>query len=160
MVAVSAGSATDKVIISDHATPASGVFWIGLNPEKIMGPIKQPLTAFVNGPADQSFGTHVGDTIITFNFENCHYPKDGTGGDWEKFIRALGYWAHNDNNTLLYLSIPDKDAYNIAKWGVAGAAVDFATVGQIRGKVAGAPQVDWGNENNYYFNLQFVRLTN
>ena len=160
MVVTATSNTGDPVIISDNATPANGTFAIYLNPEQIMGPIKQPLTAFVATAVDQSVGTHIGDTIITFNFQGCTFPKSGTGGDWEIFIRALGYWAHNDNNTLLYLQILDKSAYNIAKWGVAGTPVTFGTVGQIRGKVSGLPQVDWSDPAVYRFNVQFVRLTN
>ena len=155
----SAGATTDKVIISDHLTPASGTFWIGLNPEKIIGPIKQPMVGTVITGNDVSVGTHIGETAVVFNFQNCHFSKGGTGGDWEKFIRALGYWAHSDNDDLLYLQIKDSSGYNIAKWGVAGASVDFATVAQIRGKVSGLPQIDWSTESQFYFNLQFVRLT-
>lgn len=155
MVAVSAGSATDKVIISDNEVPADGRFWIGLNPEKIPGPIKQPMIGFVSTAADQSVGTHIGETQILFTFLNIPYPKDGTGGDWEKLLRAIASWGSNDNNDLLYLQVKDQDGYNIAKWSNAA----FDGVAQIRGKINGFPQVDWATPNYYYFNLQFVRLT-
>ena len=155
MVVVSAGKTTDKVIISDDSTPADGRFWIGLNPEKITGPIKQPMTGFVSTGEDKSVGTHIGETQILFTFHNCHYIKGGAGGDWEKFLRALASWGDNDNNDLLYLQIKDKDDYNIAKW--SNAAFDGVSV--IRGKINGNPQVDWGDANVYIFSVQFVRLT-
>ena len=151
----SAGSAGDKVIISDNIVPANGDFWIGLNPTKINGPIKQPLIGFVEGANDLSVGTHIGQTQIFFTFMDIPYPKDGTGGDWEILLRALASWGDNDNNDLLFLQIKDQDGYNIAKW----SNDTFAGVEQIRGKISGMPQLNWATPDYYWFSLQFVRLT-
>ena len=69
-MATSAGAATDKVIISDNVVPANGTYWIGLNPDKILGPLKQPLIGFVETAEDLSVGTHIGQTQINFTFMN------------------------------------------------------------------------------------------
>lgn len=155
MVATSAGAATDKVIISDAEVPANGTFWIGLNPDIILGPYKQPLVGFVNTAVDKSVGTHIGQNELVITFMNCHYDKDGTGGNWEKFLRAVGYWGDNDNDNRLWLNIKDVNNYNIAKFPVT----PYTGVSPIRGKINGAPQIDWAKPNYWWFNLQFVRLT-
>jgi len=154
---IATSNTSDPIIISDHATVASAVHAIYLNPEKIMGPIKQPVTGFVETAEDLSTATHIGETQITFNFQNCTFPKGGSGGDWEIFLRALAYWADNDNDKTLYLQILDKDSYNIAKFPTTPYGA--ANLTQIAGKIVGLPQVEWSDAHVYRFNLQFVRLT-
>ena len=155
MVVVATSNTGDPVIISDAEIPANGTFAIYLNPEIISGPIKQPMTGLLATAGDISIGTHIGETVITFNFQNCTYTKGGSGGDWEIFLRAIAYWGDNANNTLLFLQILDKSSYNIAKFAVT----PYSAVSQIKGRISGSPQVEWSDANVYRFNLQFVRLT-
>ena len=157
LMVIATSNTGDPVIISDHGTVASAVHAIYLNPEKIMGPIKQPIIGFVEAGEDLSIGTHIGQTQITFNFQGCTFPKDGTGGDWEIFLRGLAYWADDANDKTLYLQILDKDSYNIAKW--PETPYGSGNLVQIEGKIVGLPQVDWSDSAVYRFNLQFVRLT-
>ena len=114
MANVSTSNTTDKVIISDHVTPASGSFAIYLNPKKISWAEKQPPVVEVSTGDDQSISVKFGANVLQISFIGCTFAKDGTGGNWEIFVRAKGFWSHADNNSLLYLQIMDKDSYNIA----------------------------------------------
>jgi len=154
MTYVATSNTSDKVILSDHVTPASGIFGIYLNPEKIGWNDEQKPVSEVSTGSDESTSTMFGANELVIRFNGCTYPKDGSGGDWEKFQRAKGYWSDSANNNLLYLQILDKDSYNIAKYPVT----PYTGMAQIRGRI-GVTAAELDLPNNYRFNVIFKRDT-
>jgi hypothetical protein len=116
------GNTTDKVIISDNATPASGTWAVYLNPKQITGP-KETTVFLLNEIAGSDTLIETwGGRAVQVIFRNCEWDLSGAGGNMELLKRARQYW--NANSTTLYLAIKDKNGYNQATLGNdAGSAV-------------------------------------
>lgn len=156
MVIATTSNTGDKVHLYDHETYASSTYGIYLNPVQIRWQVETPLIGKGATTEDISFGSHVGETRMMIHFIGCTFPKDGTGGDWEIFVRYISYWADNDNDKMLHLIINDVNDYNIAKWADPD---NYGLVAQIKGKLIGMPNIDVSDTAVWRFNLTFQRLT-
>jgi hypothetical protein len=131
------GNTTDKICISDHATPASAVYrWY--IPAKVyqgswpLGAIKGSREVAPNGTAT---GISALNNDILKTFQDV--PLSGIT-DYQNLQKALAYWAKKD--ALLYLSItPDGYSSNnialVAHYADVNATSGAVTLSQFTGKL-------------------------
>ena len=132
MVVVNIGETDAKTIVSDHVTPASGVFawYVKAKPETGVEPraplVNEELAAEVN------FLEKFYDLGATYRIVGEHIRKQS---DWENLRDALDYW--DANNTRLYLSVKNDWNINLATRSATKAdALSLPiTQGDYRGKL-------------------------
>ena len=109
MVVISIGESDAKTIISDHATPASGVYvwYIKAKPETGI----EARAALVNEEiaAEVNLKQKFYDLTALYRITGEHIRNQT---DWENFRDALDYW--DANNTRLYLDVQNTWAVNLA----------------------------------------------
>ena len=150
MAYVATTNTTDKVILSDTETPSDGNFGIYLNGEKQRWTERQPPIVELSTGDDESTSIQIGMNVLQIQITGNTFAKDGSDGNWERFVSARAYWSAAANNSLLYLQILDKDDYNIAKWG--------NPVAQIRCRIVNFI-ADTSIESHYRFNVTIQRYT-
>ena len=146
----------DKIIISDNVNPAAGNFTVYLNGSKINWMDNQKPIVNLSVGNDESTASMIGINNLIIRFLECTYPKDGTGGNWEVFLRAKGFWsdAANKATSLLYLQMKDENGYNTAKYAVS----PYTGVSQIRGRIIDVI-ADLSHVSHYKFTVVFQRFT-
>jgi|GEM_PF-4102249 len=116
------GNTSDKIIISDNATPGSATWALYLNPEKVEGPKYQNVHLLEEIAGPDNLVEDWGGIRLGYTFRNCKKAISGSGGFLELMKRAFQYWSVESKK--LYLWVKDKNGYNTATWGNdAGSAV-------------------------------------
>jgi len=122
---------TAKTIISDHDTPASGVYAWGITAEQQVG--AEPRAPIINleFAAEVNLKEKFFDLTSTFRITNAHITS---ATYWDRLKDALDYWDAHD--TRLYLSVKNEWGVDLATRGTKSDSSD-TTITQVkyRGKL-------------------------
>ena len=108
MVVVNIGETDAKTIISDNATPASGVYAWYIKEKSGVGAEARKALVDVELAANVSLKKKFYDLAAKFAIVGEHIRKQA---DWENLKDALDYWESND--ILLYLNVQNDWGINL-----------------------------------------------
>jgi hypothetical protein len=134
------GSTSNKIVISDHATPASGTYAWYIPAESYEGTWQME---FISGtrqatPAGQAIGEKGYILDMVKRFRNISITNNT---DWQNLLKALHYWEKN--STKLYLSVQNEWASNLA---LTGTYATPTTLVQFTGKLQNLRDLVYPNE--------------
>lgn len=129
MVVTTIGNTAAKIIISDHATPASGTYaWYIEAALPRMGN-RMPYYDKMAQNHPNAISRGIKQMIIDMVWV-IQGAKITSSTDWDNLMKALGYWEKN--NTTLYLSVKNEWDSNLAQFGTYAAPT---TLAQITGQL-------------------------